>query len=143
MAAFLDLGRRPSEALRHRARGVGAEEEITESSTPQICDPSTGEMVGTIVDDVTPLAKAPEVTLPVVAWVMIEMGCRRDDPGLAHRHGFLDVRPGAPPATMIAPRALPGVEPPAVRQAANGLTVRPAAAFADAASALEAHPAAD
>jgi hypothetical protein len=95
------------------------------------------------MDHMAALAEAFQVALTVVARVMIEMCRRQDDAGLAELHRFLDIRPSRWPTPAVAPRVAHSVEPAAVRQAADGLTMRPTTPLADTAGALEAHASAD
>src|SRR3954469_15794243 len=94
-----------------------------------------------------PLAERLQVARPVVAGVVIEMrGSQVDrrDPDAAVVH---DVGPGRRPPAAIAPRVVRRVKPPSVRQAADGLpmrpTAKPAAADAVRSTGLEADAGAD
>ena len=68
---------------------------------------------------------------------------RQDDAGLAELYRFLDIRPSRRPTPAVAPRVAHSVEPAAIGQGADGLTMRPAAPLADTSGALEAHTSAD
>ena len=119
------------------AVGIRTEEQIPERPPQQIRDPPSGQMVRSIMDHVAALAETFQVALPVVARIMIEMRRRQDDAGLSERHRLLDVRPSRWPAPTITPRVACGVEPAAIGQAADGLTVPPSASLADTTGALE------
>ena len=125
------------------AGGIGTKEQIPERPTQPIRDPSAGQMVRTIMDHVAALTQAFQVALPVVARIMIEMRRRQDDAGLPERHRLLDIRPSRWPAPAAAPGVAHRVEPTAIGQAADGLSVRPAAPLADTTGALETHASAD
>jgi hypothetical protein len=95
-------------------------------------------MVRAVVDQVAPLAEAFQVAQPVVARIMIEMRGGEDDTGLPHLHGFLEIWPAGWPTAAASPRMSCRIEPAAIRQASDGLTMRPAAAFTGAPRPLEA-----
>jgi hypothetical protein len=133
----------PDDLRQCTAGGIGTEEQIPERPPQQICDPSSGQMVRSIMNHVAALAETLQVALPVVARIMIEMRRRQDDAGLSERHRILDIRPSRWPAPTITPRVARGVEPATIGQATDSLAMRPAASLADTTGALEAHPSAD
>jgi len=104
---------------------------------------SAAQMVRMIMDHVAALTQAFQVALPVVARIMIEMRRRQDDAGPPEGHRLLDIRPSCWPAPAAAPGVAHRVEPTAIGQAADGLSVRPAAPLADTSGALETHASAD
>src|SRR5271169_2080689 len=100
-------------------------------------------MVRAIVDHMAALAEAFQVALPVVARIMIEMRRRQDDAGLPELYRLLDIRPSRRPTAAVTPRMAHSVEPAAIGQATDGLSMRPAAPLADTTGALEAHASTD
>jgi hypothetical protein len=129
--------------LQDRTRGVEAEEQITDRAPQQIRDPSTCEMMWSVVDEMAALAEALEISQPVVLGVMVKMRRGKNDPGLAQMDRLYEVGPARGSATVVAPGLGGAVEPAAIRQAPNDLAVWPAASLANAAGPLESHPPAD
>src|SRR6516162_4675441 len=100
-------------------------------------------MVRAVMDHVAALAQALEIAKPVVARVMIEMGCGQDDAGWPHLRRLLEVGPPRSAAASVAPGAARRIEPAAVRQTANRHTMGPPTSLADAVGALKPHATAD
>jgi hypothetical protein len=94
-------------------------------------------MVRAIVDNVTALAQALEVTPPVIARVVIEVCCGEDDVGLPHPRRFYEIGPAARTTATISPDVMGGIEPTPVRQTANAHTVGSAACLTDPGGPLE------
>ena len=130
-----------SHAGRGRSEGVTAEEQVTERAAQQVGDPTSRQMMWPIVDQMTPLAKAAEISRAIIARVVIEVGRCEHDAGVPHLRCFHEVRPSRRSAAIVAPGVLRGIEPTAVRQAAHGLPMRSTAALADAACPLKSEPA--
>jgi hypothetical protein len=97
-------------------------------------------MVRAIVDHVAALAQALEVTQPVVARVMIEMGRGQHDASVPDLGGFDEIGPARRPAAAVAPGVYRGIKPKPVGQTAHGHPMRPATSLASAGGALEPHP---
>jgi hypothetical protein len=96
-------------------------------------------MMRAIVDHVAALAKALEITLPVIARIVVEVRCSEDDVGLSHLRRLLKVGPPGRPAMTIAPSVTSGIEPASIRQTTRSDAMRSAASLADAGGTLEAH----
>ena len=122
---------------------VGTEEQITEGAPQQVGDPPLCQVVRPVVDQVAALAKALQVTRPIVCRVVIEVRRGEDDARVANAGRLLDVRPAGCPAAASALGARGGVEPTAVGQAADGLAMWPSASLAATTATLEPHLPAD
>jgi hypothetical protein len=107
-------------------------------SNPPLC-----QVVRSIVDHVTALTQAPEIALPVVARIVIEVGSGQDHAGLTRLCRLHEVGPASGPAAAIAPTMIGSIKPTTIGQAANCHAVGAATSLTNAASALEPHPPAD
>jgi hypothetical protein len=96
-------------------------------------------MMRPIVDQVAALAQASQVSQPIVAWIVIEMGSGENDPGLPYASNFFNVGPARWATAMIAPSPTGSVVPVTVRQAANDFAMRAPTALTHAAGAFESH----
>ena len=96
-------------------------------------------MVRPVVDHVAALTQAAQVSQSVVSRIVIEVGRGQDDAGLPYPGCFLDIGPAGGTTAAIAPGLTSDIEPASVRQNADDLAMRPAAALADAAGTPEAH----
>src|SRR6185312_4701701 len=92
---------------------------------------------------VAALAEAPQIAQPIVLRVIVEMRCGQDHPRRAHLDRLDERRPAGRPATAVAPGLMQWIEPSSVGEAADCGAVRPVAALALAAGALEANASAD
>src|SRR4051794_28169651 len=70
---------------------------------------------------------------------MIKVGGGQDYARLPHPGRVLDIGPASGATTAITPGLTSGIEPAPVRQNADDLAMRPAAALASAAGTLEPH----
>ena len=86
------------------------------------------------MDEVASLTEALEVPHPVISWIMIQMGCGKNDPRLAQVDSPHKIRPASRSAMIGAPRLEVAVEPAAIRQALYDLAVRSTASFAKTAA---------
>ena len=84
-------------------------------------------MVRPVVDQVAALTQALQIARPIVARIVVEVCGGQDDAGPSYPCGLSDIGPGGGLALVIAPRMTGSVEPAAVRQAANGFAMWPAA----------------
>ncbi len=73
-------------------------------------------MVLAIVDQVAALTQALEVTLPVIVWMVIEVGRGQDHAGLPDLRCFHEIGPADRATAAVAPRGARGVEPTNVGQ---------------------------
>ncbi len=96
-----------------------------------------------IVDEVAALAEALEVPHPIVLRIVVQMGCRKNDPRLTQMDSFYEVRPTSRSAMVVTPRLGVAIEPSTVRKAAYYLAVWSAASFANTSRPLETHTSAD
>jgi hypothetical protein len=99
--------------------------------------------MGAIVDEVAALTEALEVPHPIVLRIVVQMGCRKNDPRLTQMDSFHEVRPTSRPTMVVTPRLGVAIEPAPVRKASYDLTVRPTASFANTIRPLETHTPAD
>ena len=123
--------------------GIRTKEKIAERAPQQVGDAPPCQMVRAVVDQGAALAKASEVTRPIVCWVVIEVRRGKNDTRVPDAGCLLEVRPAGGPTAAIAPGARGGVIPAAVGQAANCRSVRPPACLTAAAGALEPYLPAD
>jgi hypothetical protein len=122
---------------------VEAQEQVRGGVATPVGNPALSAMIRRVVKHVAALAEALEITQPVVGGIMIEVRGGQYDPRGAPRNHRQQVRPARPPAMAIAPGLLDGIEPSSVRQTANQMRMRPAAALAPAAGALKPNPMAE
>jgi len=100
-------------------------------------------VVRAVVQHVAALAKGAQVAPAVVGRVAVQMRGGEHHAGGAEPHRIDQIGPACGPAAPVAPGSHVGVEPAAVGQAAQPGEVRPGAALAAAAGALEAHAGAE
>ncbi len=91
--------------------GIGSEEQIAEGPAQEISDPPLCQMVRAVMDHVAALAQTLEVTPPVVARVMVEMGRSQHDAGVSDLGSFDEIGPRSWAAAAITPGVLRGIKP--------------------------------
>jgi hypothetical protein len=96
-----------------------------------------------IVDEVAALAEALEVPHPIVLRIVVQMGCRENDPRLTQMNSFDEVRPTSRSTMVVTPRLGVAIEPTTVRKAPYYLAVWSAASFANTTRPLKAYTSAD
>ena len=94
-------------------------------------------MMRAIVEHMAALTEAAQPAQPVIGRIVIQMRGGEHDARRPQPRHLLQVGPAGNTATSVAPRLPVRIVPPPVSQAAHGGAVRPAAALADAAGALE------
>src|SRR5512144_2301561 len=118
---------------------VRTKEQVTQRAAQQIGDSPPRQMMRAVVDQVTALTKTAQVAQPVVGRIMIEVRRGQHHMRCPHLRDLFQVRPAGDAAAAVAPGVLRRIEPPPIRQAAYGGSMRPAAALAHAARPLEAN----
>ena len=126
-----------------RPASVGPEKDIAQRIAQPVGDPALRQMVVPVVDHVAALAEAPQIAQPVVLRVVVEMRGGQDHPRRAHLDRLDERGPAGRPATAVAPGLTQRIEPSSIGEAADRGAVRPLAALALAAGALEADASAD
>src|SRR5690242_1339625 len=100
-------------------------------------------MLVAVVDQMAALAERPQIAGAAIAWIVVEMGGGQDHPPDAHCRIVDDVRPSRWSAAIISPKASLVIEPAAVGELSDPLTMWPATLLAAASGAAEADRGAD